>query len=100
MSTQTTNELALLRAEIDRIDKELVALFSSRMHLCAAVADYKRRTGMAVTDPTREQELLDRVATLSPTETRECTKELYQTILSLSRSYQTALLNQSTPETE
>ncbi len=81
-------DLGELRHEIDRIDKELVSLFSSRMRVCADVAEYKRLVGMAVTDPTREAALLDRVASMSPEETASYTRTLYTSILSLSRAYQ------------
>ena len=59
-------DLNALRREIDRIDTELVALFSARMQVSAAVAEYKRRTGKAVTDPVREAALLERVARFPP----------------------------------
>ena len=81
-------DLNVLRQEIDRIDTELVALFTARMQVSAAVAEYKRRTGKAVIDPAREAALLDRVAALSPPETAGYTRALYVSILSLSRDYQ------------
>ena len=81
-------DLGELRREIDRIDKELVSLFSSRMRVSADVAEYKRLVGMAVTDQTREAALLDRVAAMSPEETADYTRTLYTSILALSRAYQ------------
>ena len=90
-------DLDALRREIDRIDTELVALFSARMQVSAAVAEYKRRTGKAVTDPVREAALLERVAALSPAETADCTRALYERILSLSRDYQRAKLSNASP---
>ncbi len=87
-----TNDLAPLREEINRIDRELVALFSARMQVSARVAEYKRASGMAVHDPVREAELLARVAALSPAETADYTRTLYASILSLSRAYQHAKL--------
>lgn len=81
-------DLSVLRAEIDRIDRELVALFSARMQVSAGVAEYKRSCGMAVTDPVREAALLDRISALSPAETADYTRTLYTNILSLSRAYQ------------
>ena len=100
MTKRNANDISLLRAEIDRIDSELVRLFTARMQIAAQVAAYKRQTGMAVRDSVREAALLDLVAALSPAETGDCTRALYETILSLSRAYQERLLAEDAPLTE
>ena len=100
MPNEAKNSLQALRAEIDRIDTELVALFTARMRVSAEIAEYKRRTGMAVTDTARETALLDRVTALSPTGTSDYTRKLYQSILALSRDYQHERLCEDTSETE
>ena len=92
-------DLGILRKEIDRIDTELVKLFSERMQVSAGVAEYKRASGMAVTDPVREAALLDRVAAMSPAETADYTRTLYTNILSVSRAYQHARLGSNSPLT-
>ena len=81
-------ELTQLRERIDDIDRELVALFAERMSVSAEVAEYKRRTKMAVLDPAREEQLLNKVASLAPEQFEQYTRKLYSTILELSRSYQ------------
>ena len=50
------------RAEIDRIDAEMAALFAQRMHAVADVARYKAQTGKPVFDPAREAAVLDQNA--------------------------------------
>ena len=90
--TESSSDLAVLRQKIDRIDRELVALFSARMAVSAGVAEYKRSTGMPVTDSTREAALLDRVAALASPDTKDYTRTLYTNILALSRAYQHARL--------
>lgn len=90
-------DLGVLRKEIDRIDTALVKLFSERMQVSASVAEYKRASGMAVTDPVREAALLDRVAAMSPAETADYTRTLYTNILSVSRAYQHARLGSDSP---
>lgn len=100
MNEKQIPDLSLLRQEIDRIDTELVALFSQRMQVSAGVAEYKRQSGMAVTDPVREAALLDRVAAMSPKETADYTRTLYTNILSISRAYQHARLGSDTPLTK
>jgi len=94
-----TPDLAASRRKIDRIDRELVALFSARMGVSADVAAYKRQIGMPVTDAKREAALLDRVAALSPAETADYTRTLYTNIMSLSRAYQHTALGSDTPLT-
>ena len=85
---KNTLDLGALRKEIDRIDTELVSLFTTRMQVSSKVAAYKRQTGMAVTDTAREEALLSRVASLSPDEISHYTKTLYRNIMALSRAYQ------------
>ena len=90
--TAGITDLAPLRRQIDRIDRELVALFSARMQVSSGVAEYKRASGMPVFDPVREAALLERVSAMSPAETADYTRTLYTNILSLSRAYQHARL--------
>lgn len=49
-----------MRAEIDRIDREMAKLFEERMALAGEVADYKKENGLPVFDPVREAEILAR----------------------------------------
>lgn len=46
------------RAEIDRIDNELLALLSQRMAISRRIGDYKRQHGIPVLQPQRYDELL------------------------------------------
>lgn len=50
--------LAVVRAEIDALDRELLHTAARRMALVAEVAAYKRAHGLRVRDPERERELL------------------------------------------
>ncbi|MGZ8471214.1 MAG: prephenate dehydrogenase/arogenate dehydrogenase family protein, partial [Gemmatirosa sp.] len=50
--------LAVLRATIDALDRELLQLAARRMAVVAEVAAYKRAHGLRVRDPVRERELL------------------------------------------
>ncbi len=81
-------ELSQLRQQIDAIDRELTELFKKRMNVSAAVAEYKKQTGMNVLDSSRERELLAKVSDLAGEEFEEYIRTLYATILDLSRSYQ------------
>ena len=47
-------DLQKLRDEIDRIDKQIVDLYESRMEICKEVAEYKIETGKKVFDRVRD----------------------------------------------
>ena len=81
-------DLAACRAEIDRIDSELIRLFCERMQVCDRVACCKRAMNTPIEDPERERALLQRVSELAGEEMETYTQTLYQTILSLSKEYQ------------
>ena len=55
-------ELEQIRAELDRIDKELVELFRARMELSGRAAEYKRDHNLPVLAAGQERELLSRVS--------------------------------------
>ena len=48
------------RAEIDRVDDELVALLRKRARLVAALAELKSGAGLPLHDPDREREVIER----------------------------------------
>jgi chorismate mutase/prephenate dehydratase len=47
-----------LRERINSIDEKLVALFEERMETVAEIAEYKKRHGMSIIDPERENEVV------------------------------------------
>ena len=54
------DELLLsVRNDIDRIDKELLKLFTERMQCAERVAEIKRKAGIPVLNAAREQVILD-----------------------------------------
>ncbi|MBR2422390.1 MAG: prephenate dehydratase [Oscillospiraceae bacterium] len=81
-------DLSELRQEIDRIDKELVDLFTQRMGISAQVADYKRANNLPIFHPGREREILQKVAAMAGPEMENYTRVLYSMLFELSRSYQ------------
>ena len=77
-----------LRAQIDKIDDELVRLFCDRMEIAAQIADYKRENNLPILMPAREQEKLKDVAAKAGPEMAEYTRQLYSLLFELSRDYQ------------
>lgn len=51
-------ELTTLRADVDRVNERLVALLQQRARIVARIARLKRRAGIAIADPRREQAML------------------------------------------
>ena len=81
-------ELQDLRAEIDRIDDQLVKLFAQRMDIAAKIGDYKKARNLPVFVPAREREKLQDVAEKAGPEMEEYIRELFNTLFILSRSFQ------------
>ncbi len=81
-------DITELRGEIDRIDDQLLQLFCARMEISAQVADYKRERGLPIYAPAREREILQNAARKAGPELAGYARNLYSTILELSRGYQ------------
>ena len=77
-----------LRAEIDRIDRELVPLLCARMEVTDRVGAYKKPRKLPVLAPEREQSLLNKIAGLAGEEQSEALLTIYRAILSASRAGQ------------
>lgn len=83
-----------LRQEIDKIDSEMIRLFSARMDISAKIAEYKKENSLPVYDPMRESEKLENIASRLPEEKRKYGKRLYSLIFELSREEQRKLVEQ------
>lgn len=81
-------ELSQLRNEIDEIDNQLVELFCRRMDVSARVADYKRANNMPILVPSREREILVKIAEKAGPEMGNYARVLYSMLFELSRGYQ------------
>ncbi len=81
-----------LRDEIDAVDRELVALLARRRDVVARVAEAKRRAGLPVHHPAREEDLLSdrrrraREAGLDP----DLVEDLFRRVMRSSRVSQSA----------
>ena len=86
-------ELQDCRREIDRVDRELLALFARRMALCAEVAAYKRAHDLPVLDRSREAEKLESIRQSCPEDLGDYAVRLFEKLMELSRDYQNHLLD-------
>ena len=84
-----------LRCEIDKIDRQMVELFTHRMEVAKEVARYKQSTGAPIFDPARERERLAEVSTLAGEEYEASTRVLYALVMELSKNLQQKTIYQS-----
>ena len=83
------------RAEIDAIDREIVALFERRMQVVVEVAQIKKENGMAILDANREKEVIQKVQSyLKDATLKEELAEAYETLMKVSKDYQRKQLEQ------
>ena len=81
-------DISELRGQIDRIDDELVKLFSQRMAVASQIADFKKENNLPIFVPAREREKMADVAEKAGLEMANYTRVLYSMLFELSRSYQ------------
>ncbi len=96
-----TLDLQKIRKQLDGIDREMVALFETRMELCRKVAEYKIGTGKPVYDGEREQQKIDAVTGMVEGEfLKQAVKELFTQMMTISRNYQYKQMAESGFQTE
>lgn len=84
----TDNHLKKLREEIDEIDDSIIELLNKRFSITDAVAEYKNKNNIGMTDANREQAMFDRMKKMSthPALTRIIEK-LYNVIIQANKDY-------------
>ncbi|MBQ9326672.1 MAG: chorismate mutase [Clostridia bacterium] len=84
-----TRTLDEARQALDAVDRKMVALFEERMQVSREIARIKRAMGKDVLDASREAQVLEsRTAMLSDAALSDAVKELYATVMRLSREEQ------------
>ena len=82
------------RAEIDAIDREIVALFERRMQVVVDVARIKKENDIAILDASREKEVIAKVQShLKDATLKEELAEAYETLMKVSKDYQKKRMN-------
>lgn len=59
-TTDTTESLSALRSQIDQMDDRLIELLSKRMRVSREIAQYKKEHNVAVVQPMRYNEIIDK----------------------------------------
>ena len=84
--------LAHLRAHIDRIDRDLVALMNERAELARQIGHLKKSSGQETYDPAREEMVLERVtASNAGPLSADSLKAIYRELISGSRAIEQPL---------
>ena len=83
-------QLDRLRAEIERIDRALIALVSDRVRTARSMADAKSAAGVATPDPAQEAAVIRRAAAVAREAglPEEETRDLFWVLVGLTRRAQ------------
>jgi len=82
-------DLAQLRQEIDRVDREMVGLFEKRMEISRLIGQYKAEHGLPVFDPERERALIeDRTQMLKDNSLSGALADFYMTLMDIGKELQ------------
>ena len=81
------------REKLDKIDQEIMNLFTLRMNVVKQVGLYKKVNNIDVLDSTREQEIIDTLINKIDPEFKVYYKELIKTFLKVSKDYQLDIIN-------
>lgn len=88
-------DLAKLRLEIDKIDRQMVELFEQRMDVSKEVAEYKVAAGKKILDKERENQKLEAVKAMTHTDfNRHGVEELYKQLMAMSRKLQYQMMEE------
>lgn len=81
-----------LRAGIDQIDDQIVALYAQRMNLAKQIAAAKKTDGTAISNSLREKSILSRVVNRVDEDIKLYTKQVFNTLFETSKAYQNSLI--------
>lgn len=84
-------EIERVRSEIERIDRELIALIAARVSLARDLGRVKRAAGLPTLDPTREAAVVRRAGETARSAglAEEPVREIFWHLIGLSRRAQT-----------
>lgn len=86
--------LEYYRAEIDKIDTELIALMEKRMDVAKHIGEIKLKSGMQVLDASREEKVIrSRMEKVTEKEYETVIEEFFIKIMALSRGVQQRLID-------
>lgn len=82
-------DLSEIRIQINETDNEMAKLFVKRMELVSKVAEYKKKNGLPIYDPKREEQVIENgIERIENPELRSYYVNYLKSVMELSRSYQ------------
>lgn len=81
-----------IRVEIDRLDREIVALLVKRMEVTRNVAAYKQAHDLPIYQPEREKAVIEKISALAGEEYAPYLAAIYQNLMDESKNYQKSWL--------
>lgn len=88
-------DIESVRSEVDKVDRDMLALFLRRLALVDEIAASKRERGASVEDPAREREILARVAGDAPPRFASAATAFFESVFSISKARQRSILGES-----
>jgi chorismate mutase len=55
------SDISALRRAIDEVDEKIMELINRRLSMAKQIGDFKKRSGIEITDPDREKEIMNRL---------------------------------------
>lgn len=87
-------DLNELRNEINKIDEKMATLFSERMKLCKAVAEYKKENSLPIFDESRENAVVNRnIEFIDDDELKSYYVNFIKSVIHISKEYQRSLMS-------
>ena len=87
-------DLKDIRADINDVDAKMRELFAERMRLAQAVAEYKSAHGLAIHDPARESQVIEKNAKeLEDDKLRPYYVNFLQSNMNISKAYQDMIIS-------
>ena len=89
------NELENLRERIDKIDKELIALFEERMNVVNDIAEYKIKNNLPILNQNREDIVISKVkAIVKNKDYTDSAIDFIKHIMEISKKFQQKLISE------
>lgn len=95
--TQSTENITMLRKQIDEIDNSLIDLLSKRMRISREIGQYKKEHGMTILQTARYSEILDKRGAQGALLgiASDCIKSIFESIHEESVNQQMKIINEA-----
>ena len=87
-------EIEMLRKKIDKIDDEIVKLYTARLSLTEQIGKLKLQNAENIEVPFREKEIIERLTKKLGEEEKENVERLYYFIFTESKNLQTKIIEE------